>query len=133
MKIWNSYGSEHSANLVMIGTFKDVPSAEKAKSILDKIGDFVANSDEDFEHSDRYSDAALELLKTVGFYSVSPAELGQFRYDVRPELKGDKIVVNTDEIEISALLKIMVENGARVEVYSAHNYPEPERDVPANE
>ena len=51
----------------------------------------MTSSDEDFENADRYSDRALELLKKVGFYSVSPSELGQFRYDVRPELKGDKI------------------------------------------
>jgi Family of unknown function (DUF6375) len=31
MKIWNSYGSEHSARIVMIGRFKDVASAKKAK------------------------------------------------------------------------------------------------------
>jgi len=116
----------------MIGRFKDVASAEKAKAILDQIGDFVTSSDEDFENADRYSDRALELLKKVGFYSVSPSELGQFRYDVRPELKGDKIVLNTDEIEISAVLKIMVENGARVEVYSAHTFPDSDETAPAS-
>ena len=124
MKLWNSYGSEHSANLVMIGTFKDVASAEKAKAIIDKISDFVLNSDEEFEGAQRYPDSAMELLRNVNFYSVSPSELGQFRYEILPKLEGDKLVLRTDDIEISALLKIMVENGARVEVYSAHVFPD---------
>jgi hypothetical protein len=124
MKIWNSYGSEHSANLVMIGTFKDVPSAEKAKEIIDKISEFVQKSDEVFDGAQHYSSHALELLRTVNFYSVSPSELGQFRYEIIPNLEGDKLVLRTDDIEISAVLKIMVENGARVEVYSAHDFPD---------
>ena len=39
-----------------------------------------------------------------------------------PTLEEDTLVLRTDDIEISAVLKIMVENGARVEVYSAHTY-----------
>ncbi len=124
MKIWNSFGSEHSANLVMVGRFKDAASAEKAKEVIDKISDFVLNSEEKFEGANHYSDQALELLKTVNFYSVSPAEFEQFRYEVMPTLEGDKLVLRTDDVEISAVLKIMVENGARVEVYSAHTYPD---------
>ena len=66
----------------MIGRFKDAASAEKAKKkIIDTISDFVLNSDEKFEGADRYSAQALELLKSVSFYSVSPAEFEQFRYD----------------------------------------------------
>jgi hypothetical protein len=127
MKIWNSFGSEHSANLVMIGTFKDAASAEKAKHVIDKISDFVLNTDQTFEGADRYPEAAMELLRTINFYSVSPAEFEQFRYEVMPRLEGDKLVLRTDDVEISAVLKIMIEKGARVEVYSAHEYPDEPR------
>lgn len=115
----------------MIGKFKDAASAEKAKEVIDKINDFVQSSDERFEGADRYSDQALELLKTVNFYSVSPAEFEQFRYEVMPTLDGDKLILRTDDIEISAVLKIMVENGARVEVYSAHTYPDKDKSAEA--
>ena len=37
MKIWNSYGSEHSANLVMIGSFKDAASAEKLHKSIEMV------------------------------------------------------------------------------------------------
>jgi hypothetical protein len=43
MKTWNSYGSEHSANLVMIGKFKNAASAEKAKEAIDLITDYMTS------------------------------------------------------------------------------------------
>ena len=123
MKIWNSYGSEHSANLVMIGKFKDAASAKEAIAIIEKITEFMANTDDDHEDADNYSDAALDFLKTVKFYSVRPAELAQFRYDINSERKNDQIVITTDELDVSAFLKLLIDKGARVEVYSAHDYP----------
>ena len=47
MKIWNSYGSEHSGNLVMIGTFKDAGEEERAKEIIDEITEFISGLGED--------------------------------------------------------------------------------------
>jgi hypothetical protein len=124
MKLWNSYGSEHSANLVMIGKFKDAASAEKAKAIIDEIIGFMIKSDDDHRGADRYSDSALALLKKVEIYSLGPAELEQFIYGIRAELEDAKIVIKTDESEVSAFLKIMIDKGAHVEVYSAHDYPD---------
>jgi len=46
------------------------------------------------------------------------------QYDISSELKGNQIVVRTDEPDVSAFLKLMIDKGARVEVYSAHNYPD---------
>jgi hypothetical protein len=122
MKTWNSYGSEHSANLVMIGKFRDATSAEAAKDAIDEIEKFVGdhNSREGIE---RYSDAEMDLFKRLNFYWLQPGELEQFRYDISSELQGDSIVVTTDETEIAALLKLLLAKGARVEVYSAHDYP----------
>src|SRR5688500_1741475 len=98
MKIWNSYGSEHSANLVIIGKFKDAASAKEALTVIDKITEFMANTDDDHEDAVSFSDAALDFLKTVKFYSVRPAELAQFRYDINSERKNDQIVITTDEL-----------------------------------
>src|SRR5205809_920057 len=128
MKIWNSYGSEHSANLVMIGKFKDEASAEKVKAIIDEITDYLSTTGEDHRDAERYSDGVMELLKKVNWYDVSPAELNQFYSDIHPVLKGNEIAIRTDEPDISAFLKLMVDHGARVEVYSAHVYPNAKAD-----
>jgi hypothetical protein len=67
MKIWNSYGSEHSANLVMIGSFKDAASAEKAKAAIDEITEFMTSRADDHRGADRYSDGVMKLLGRVKF------------------------------------------------------------------
>lgn len=37
MKVWYAYGSEHSANLVMIGHFKSVHDAEETKNLFEHL------------------------------------------------------------------------------------------------
>jgi hypothetical protein len=108
----------------MIGSFKDAPSAEKAKEIIDEITEFISNGNDDYENAERYPDGMMKLLEKVGFHSIGPGELDQFRYDIRSELKGDKVMITTDEVEISAFLKLLIDKGARVQVYSAHDYPD---------
>lgn len=122
MKTWNNFGSEHSANLVMIGKFEDASAAEKAKEAIDEIERFVVDHDSQ-EHVNQYSKSEMDLLEKLKFYWAAPGELAQFRYDIRSELHEDEIIVTTDETEISALLKLLISKGARVEVYSAHNHP----------
>jgi hypothetical protein len=128
MKIWKGYGSEHSMNLVMIGEFKEVHDAEEAKRVIDKLIEQVANdADMDQDNTvpqDRFTDAMSELLRSVNVYSLAPAELEQFLYDVRVSVEGNKVVITTDEIDVSAFLKVLLDKGARVEVYSAHDYPD---------
>ena len=124
MKIWKNHGSEHSANLVMIGRFKDVTSAKKTMEAIDAIKGYLQTSNEDYRDADRYSEGMLDLLQRIRCHSVSPSEFEQFQMDIRTELKGDRIVIATDEIEVSAFFKLLIDNGAKVEVYSAHDYPD---------
>ncbi|OGP56886.1 MAG: hypothetical protein A2V67_01310 [Deltaproteobacteria bacterium RBG_13_61_14] len=128
MKLWSSYGSEHSANLVMIGRFKEVGDAEAAKEVIDRLTE-QARDDERAgkthigETPDRYTDGMLDLLSKLNVASVNPVELEQFLYDVKTTLRNDEIVLTTEENEVSAFLKVMIDKGARVEVYSAHDHP----------
>lgn len=131
MKIWYGYGSEHSMNLVMIGQFNDARDAEKAKEVIERLTEAVeANIDAGLmdvgASSDRFTDDMRDLLSKVKMYSIGPAELDQFAYDATVKVESNKVVVTTDEIDVSAYLKVLLDTGARVEVYSAHNYPETE-------
>lgn len=65
----------------------------------------------------------MELFKEVETYIVAPAELSQFNYEFSVEVQGDTLVLTTEEYDISAFLKILVNGGARVEVFSRHDYP----------
>jgi len=123
MKIWNSYGSEHSANLVMIGKFQDETSAEKTKEMIDEISEYLQSTDENYYEIHSYPSGVLDLLKRIKFHDIRPEELSQFNMISNYKLKGDTIVLTTDESDISGFLKLFVSKGARVEVYSAHDYP----------
>jgi Family of unknown function (DUF6375) len=128
MKIWYQHGSEHSANLVMIGHFEDATEAAKAKEIIDAITKQVAE-DEDKgtlvigSPSEHYGKEMLELLGRLNIFSIGPQELEQFAYEVRVKVEGSDVVLTTDELDISAFLKVMFNRGARIEVYSAHDHP----------
>ena len=68
----------------------------------------------------------MELLREANCYILSPSELEQFSYDARTHVEGDKIILETDESEVSAFFKLMILKGAKVEIYSAHEYPKTE-------
>jgi hypothetical protein len=129
MKIWSGYGSEHSMNLVLIGKFKQARDAENVKSLLDKIAD-QASKDEAYSisHSppenQRFSEEMLSLLRAHKLHTLSPIDLEQFALEHHIDQENDSITVMTDEVDVSAFIKIFLDAGARVEVYSAHDYPE---------
>lgn len=129
MKIWNQHGSEHSANLVMIGHFEEVTEATKAKEIIDALTKQVAEDQNKGtlvlgSPSERYGEEMLNLLGSLNVASIGPGELEQFAYEVSVKVEGNKIFITTEEIDISAFLKVMFDCGARIEIYSAHNHPD---------
>ena len=126
MKIWYGYGSEHSINLVMVGHFKSAEDAKKTKILLDQGTEGLEGKIDVGSTQDRYSNEVMDLLSKLKCHILSPPELENFLYGIYPELKGDKIIITTDESDVSAFLKVMVDNGAKVETYSAHEYPEAE-------
>lgn len=115
-------------NLVMIGRFKESSDAEGAKRLIGRLIKRVA-SDRDMAQSntvpgDRFTNTMLELLKTAKVYTLSPAELEQLLYDAHVNVEDNKVIITTDGIDVSAFLKVLLEKGARIEMYSAHNYPD---------
>jgi hypothetical protein len=129
MKIWYGYGSEHSMNLVMIGHFRDAKSAAEAKDLIEKLTEHVlaeaaAGTLDIGRHQDRFSDKLRDLLDETKIYTMGPSELEQLGYDARVKLEDDRIAITTDEADVSAFLKLLIDRGARVEVYSAHEYPD---------
>lgn len=128
MKIWNEYGSEHSMNLVLIGKFKRAQDAEKVEKDIDKLS---AQASKDDSHSisfgepedQRFSDDMLSLLRNLKLNTLGPADLGQLVSEHQLRREGDRITITTDEAEVSAFVKLFIEAGAKVEVFSAHDYP----------
>lgn len=129
MKIWYQHGSEHSANLVMIGHFEEASVAAEAKEIIDEISNQVAADQASGaliigSPPASYGQEMLDLLVRRNISSIGPQELEQFAYELKVEVEGNDVVVTTDEIDISALLKVLFQRGARIEIYSAHDHPD---------
>jgi len=127
MKIWNGYGSEHSMNLVLIGKFKRAQDAEIIEKNINKLGAQAQKDDchsipfaEPEEH--KFSDEMLSLLKSLNLYTIGPAELGQLVSDYNLNRENSRITITTDEADVSAFIKLFIEAGAKVEVFSAHDY-----------
>ncbi len=124
MKIWHGYGSEHSMNLVMIGHFKSPEDAEKTQNLIEQLTAELNDKIDIGTSRDRFGDDVLDLLREANCYILSPSELEHFLYDTHTRVEGNKIVLTTDESEVSAFFKLMITRGARVEIYSAHDYPD---------
>jgi hypothetical protein len=113
----------------MIGTFKDVSTARSTKDVLDEVTDTVEAAVERGDivvgqPRDRFDEGMYELLSGSGMTAIGPDEIEQFAYDVSVDASGNTITVRTNEIDVSAFLKVFIERGAKVEVFSTHDYPE---------
>ena len=128
MKIWNGYGSEHSMNLVLIGKFKRAQDAENVEREIDKLSAQSSKDGSDSTpfakpESQKFSDDMLSLLCSLNIYTLAPGELGQLASDYRLKREDGRITVTTDEADVSAFIKLFIEAGAKVEVFSANDYP----------
>jgi hypothetical protein len=129
MKVWSGYGSEHSMNLVMIGTFKQANDAKDAKDLIDNMAAKILDerdkspNDESLKEG-RFSREMLDFLVASKLNTIGPTELEQFTYEVGAKVNGNRVELWTDEADVSAFIKLLVERGAKVEVYSAHDYPD---------
>lgn len=126
MKIWHGYGSEHSMNLVMIGHFKSPDDAKNTQQLIKQLSDRLVDKIDVGTSRERFGDEVLDLLRETNCYILSPSELEHFLYDTQIRVEGDKMILTTDESEVSAFFKLMITKGAKVEIYSAHDYPEAE-------
>ena len=126
MKIWQSFGSEHSSNLVMIGHFKNVADAQEAQKLIEILKEGLKDKSDIGNYRERYDDEIWALLKRANCYSLAPYELEQFQFDFSTQLDDNKIILTTDEYEVSGFFMLMINNGAKVEIFSAHDYPDAE-------
>lgn len=132
MKLWCSYGSEHSMNLVLIGRFRTPRDADEAHRLIEALSRQASKEELSFTWDSspqdlRFSDDMRAIFEAEGVYIFGPQELEQFNYEITTHCDGDKLLLRTDETDVSAFIKVMLHKGARVEIYSAHNYPDEPR------
>ncbi len=124
MKIWKGFGSEHSSNLVMIGHFKTAQEAKAAKDKFDRIVSRLAEKIEFGRTENKFSDDEIQELIRENIYFFTPRDIEQLVFDYNCFLDDNKMCFTSEELEITVFVKYLVDNGAKVEVYSAHDYPD---------
>ena len=124
MKIWYGFGSEHSMNLVMIGHFKSPEDAKGIQEIIERYSEGLKDKIEVGTPVEHFSDEVLELLRGDNINTLGPSELEQFLYDFSIQVKENKVILTTEEADVSAFFKLMITKGAKVEIFSAHDYPD---------
>jgi hypothetical protein len=123
MKIWQGYGSEHSSNLVMIGHFKTAIDAKAAKEKFDRIVERLSGKIEFERTENRFSEVEIQELTRENIFLLTPNDIEQLVFEYDCSIDDNKICITSEELEITVFVKFLIENGARVEVYSAHYYP----------
>lgn len=128
MKVWNAYGSEHSSRIVLIGRFKDETGRQRFLKDFNFIADCVAKMDNvydmDVETFPRERHDALMGGKVCGGQILTPDDCKGFAFE-RPEADGELgVKIESNEYDWNGVIKLLVENGAKVEVFSEHSYPQ---------
>ena len=127
MKFWTGYGSEHSANLVMLGKFK---TAEDATGFLAELEKLERLIQEDDGGDDVFREIPKKIIDEVFNGHIrfcndfAPKDLEDFRMDLqRRQRSDDRTIVEfkSDVTGWAGLIKMMVNAGARVEVFDESN------------
>lgn len=138
MKIWQAWGSEHSYRLVMIGKFEDVKTAEQAARIMTRLQEFAPELiDQDWETpGERYPDGLHSLLEELKVWDMTRDEVEGMGYDFSISRDGDQIEITGSDISIQGFVKLIINKGGRVEIFSRHNEtaePEPAEELTAED
>jgi hypothetical protein len=127
MKVWHGYGTEHSMNLKLIGHFA---SAEEAKAAVETIAALTATAEAEqeagrLEYGEpprMFSDALLAVLSELRMHSFAYADIEQFLYDTDVKTDGPDVVIQTDEIDVIAFIRVLLARGAKLEMFSMHEH-----------
>lgn len=126
MKIWQGFGSEHSAKLRLVGTFKTVADAQRVNEDVNSLQAMVLkHENEILSQPDKYPEEILHALSRQirGGASIHPKDLEDFFMFEGFEQNGNQLIMETDDEGWAGLIKLFVNNEAKVEVFSRHFYP----------
>lgn len=111
----------------MIGRFA---TAEQAKSAWDaiermqtQISEDMAAGRLDVDKSHRFTKGITDVLREINLHSLSAGEAEDFGCNVHIRQENEQLLLHTDDIDIGGFIKLMVDRGAKVEVWCADYAP----------
>ncbi|MER6114038.1 DUF6375 family protein [Streptomyces hirsutus] len=127
MRIWNGYGSEHSMDLVLIGRFQTVTGAKAAEERMEALKALAeeAWSDDDWRSpGERMSGELGQALAEMKLYDMGRYDVDVFALDHTVTRTGETVRIWTDESDVQGFLKALLHSGAKVEIFSRHEWDE---------
>lgn len=127
MRIWNGYGSEHSMDLVLIGRFQTVTGAKAAEERMEALKALAEDkwSDDDWRSPDERMPRELgQALAEMNLYDMGRYDVDIFALDHSVTRTAETVRIWTDESDVQGFLKVLLHYGARVEVFSHHEWDE---------
>lgn len=125
MKVWFGFGSEHSMNLVLIGHFESPARVDAAVEQMERLRQLAEAEwpEDSWERTEeRMTGTLMDALWDLGVYDMGRWDVDIFAYEHHIEKNGAELRIKTEESEIQGFLKVLLHLGARVEVYSLHNW-----------
>lgn len=119
-------------NLKLIGHFTEAPDARAAAKAIEVLTQAAAQARDTGElivgePLERFGEHLLRAMSEVNVNSFGHADVEQLLYDADVQVHDADVVVLTDEIDVLAYVKVLIAKGAKIEMYSLHDY-DPDRD-----
>ena len=128
MKIWQGYSSEHSSRIVLVGHFQSPADAEAFNEEYKKIQALaVAHFGEIESDDDKFPDEIFKILynEKIKFSQITtPKDLAEFAGEGDTSVSGNDFILTSSEYEWGGTIKMLLMAGAKIELFSRHDYEE---------
>jgi hypothetical protein len=114
-------------DLIMIGKFETVAEAEDAVSRMEalKVLADAEWSDDSWQSKDeRMPESLREGLMSLELYDMGRFDVDNYAYEHSISRDGSNVRIWTEESDVQGFLKVLINLGARVDVFSRHDWNE---------
>jgi hypothetical protein len=111
----------------MVGHFADESAAKATELVFERIKeriykDMNTEGYDPGEDAPDLTDEMGQLLREINVWSLAPADVENFAYDHSVTRDGADLILTTDENAIGGFVKLLVDNDARIEIFSMHSH-----------
>jgi hypothetical protein len=113
-------------DLVLVGTFETVTEAEAAVERMAELKGLAEAewSDDAWDAEGRMPERIVRALLDMNMIEMGRDDVDIFVYEHTVERSDARVRIWTEESDVSGFLKVLIHLGARVEVFSRHNWNE---------
>ena len=113
-------------DLMLIGTFETATGAETAIERMKTLKTLAETHwpGEGWRGDERMPGPLADELARLHLYELGRSDVDIYAFDHSVERRGSAVHVRTEEADVQGFLKVLISLGARVEVFSRHDWNE---------